>query len=209
MTKELLKHKDYYNYTKIWLEDFKHPTGRLTTLTNTNKLIRFYADCDSGKTGYTSEALHCISASAVRGNMRLISVIIGGETSQKRFDDCKKLFNYAFANYENKEILNADAAIEAKLKVSGGLSGDIFVYPKTSYYIFSKKGEKPEVRLDYALPKSVKAPVKQGQTLGKIKIVKNNAVVAEVELVSREDVKRASIFHNFKKISRQFILANG
>ena len=77
MFRELIGHKKYFEYSGVWMEDFQHPGGRVTGLTNTNKLIRQYNGCDGGKTGYTSEAMHCLAATAKRGDMRLISVVVG------------------------------------------------------------------------------------------------------------------------------------
>lgn len=107
MLRELLKHQKYFEFSKIWLEDFAHPDGRTTRITNTNKLIRFYEGCDGGKTGYTSEAGFCLAATAKRGDTRLVSVVIGSDQSQKRFSESKAMLNYAFNCYENKKILEA------------------------------------------------------------------------------------------------------
>ena len=90
MTRELLKHKAYYEFSGIWMDTLVHKGGRETGLTNTNKLIRFYKGCDAGKTGYTNEAKHCISASAMRDGTRLIAVVIGADSSQERFQGAEK-----------------------------------------------------------------------------------------------------------------------
>ncbi|MGN1222463.1 MAG: D-alanyl-D-alanine carboxypeptidase family protein, partial [Christensenellales bacterium] len=86
--RELVGHQEYFNYTKEILRDFVHPTGRVTQMTNTNKLMRSYNGCDAGKTGSTVEAGYCLSATAVRNNMRLISVVLGADNSKQRFADC-------------------------------------------------------------------------------------------------------------------------
>ena len=91
MLRELLTHQKYYEFSKVWLEDFSHPDGRVTTMTNTNKLIRFYEGCDGGKTGFTNQAGFCLAATAKRGDMRLVSVVIGAESSDKRFESTKNL----------------------------------------------------------------------------------------------------------------------
>jgi D-alanyl-D-alanine carboxypeptidase (penicillin-binding protein 5/6) len=82
MTSELIKHPDYYKFSKIWIENYTHPDGRVTEFVNTNKLIRFYKGCDGGKTGFTNEAMFCLSASAERNGMRVISVILGAKDSK-------------------------------------------------------------------------------------------------------------------------------
>ncbi|MGN0822839.1 MAG: D-alanyl-D-alanine carboxypeptidase family protein, partial [Candidatus Gallimonas sp.] len=85
MLRALLTHGKYYEFSKVWLEDFAHPDGRTTSMTNTNKLIRFYKGCDGGKTGYTAQAGFCLASTAKRGDTRLVSVVIGAESSDKRF----------------------------------------------------------------------------------------------------------------------------
>ncbi|NVH05512.1 D-alanyl-D-alanine carboxypeptidase, partial [Escherichia coli] len=99
MSREMFSHPLYYEYSGIWLENFDHGDGRVTQLTNTNKLIRLYDGGDGGKTGSTNEAGYCISATAERGGMRLVAVVLGAESSTERFDIAKEMFDYGFANY--------------------------------------------------------------------------------------------------------------
>ncbi|MDE6274745.1 MAG: D-alanyl-D-alanine carboxypeptidase, partial [Clostridiales bacterium] len=96
MLREMISHEKYFEYSKVWLEDFAHPDGRTTTITNTNKLIRFYDGCDGGKTGFTNQAGFCLAATAKRGDTRLVSVVIGADSSANRFEGTKSLLNYAF-----------------------------------------------------------------------------------------------------------------
>ena len=200
MTQALLKHPLYYEDTGVWLEDFAHPTGRTTQLTNTNRLIRFYKDCDSGKTGFTSESLHCISASAKRGDMRVIAVVIAGETSDARFDAAKQMFNFAFANFENRRILSSTEALEVRLPVRNGKADKIQVIPARCVYLFSKKGEKQNYSLDFTLPNSVKAPVKKAEKVGSVRVIQDSQVQSEIDLLATQDVKRTTILDNFKRI---------
>ena len=86
MLRELLTKEAYYSFSKIWMDEMHHSGGRVTQMANTNKLIRNYQGCDSGKTGYTSEAGFCLAASAMRGGMRVVSVVIGAADSKTRFD---------------------------------------------------------------------------------------------------------------------------
>lgn len=206
MTRELLKHKDYYNYTKIWMEDFVHPTGRTTSITNTNKLIRFYEGCDSGKTGYTAEAGHCLSASARRNGMRLVSVVIGAPDSKTRFADSQTLLNYGFANYETREILSGEKHLEERLNVLGGKCEDISLRPEKGYSRLTRKGEKgaePEIIVE--LNEKVKAPLAEGDVVGKIKIVCAGEVLAEINAVAAESVEKAGWLDGIKTIIKNWI----
>ena len=80
MFRELIKHPVFFEYARVWLEDYKHPDGRTTTITNTNKLVRFYEGCDGGKTGFTSEAKFCLCATAKKNGMRVVAVVPRCET---------------------------------------------------------------------------------------------------------------------------------
>ena len=103
---EVVKYDTYHNYSTIWMDKLIHPSGRVTELVNTNRLVKYYQGCDGGKTGSTDEAGCCLSASAVRDDMRLISVIVGAENSSKRFNECSELFNYGFSNFESKNLVS-------------------------------------------------------------------------------------------------------
>ncbi len=96
LLKEVLKHKEYFAYSTIWIDSLTHPSGRETELVNTNKLIRYYKGCDSGKTGSTDEAGYCLSASAEKAGMRLIGVVLGAKTGTDRFNETSKLLNFGF-----------------------------------------------------------------------------------------------------------------
>ena len=101
MLRALHKYEKYHEYSHIWLEDFVHPDGRTTQMTNTNKLIRSYQGCAGGKTGFTNEAGFCLAAAAQRGETQVISVVVGADSSQNRFSAVSSLFDYAFDNFES------------------------------------------------------------------------------------------------------------
>lgn len=169
MLRELLKCRDYHKYSNIWIEDFNHPDGRVTQFVNTNKLVRFYKDCTGGKTGYTSEAGFCLAACAKRENTHIISVVIGADTSKTRFSTVTKQFDKAFATYETKNVLKHDTIAE-KIKIIGGKSDGITVYPERPYFVFGKKGEITEVEMSIDLPDSLKAPIKKGDVVGSVTV---------------------------------------
>lgn len=201
MFNQLIKHDRYFNYSGIWMEDFNHPSGRVTGLTNTNKLIRQYSGCDGGKTGYTSEAMHCLAATAKRGDTRLISVIVGGPDSKTRFDENKKLFDYGFANYESKILVNAGDKV-GEAKVSGGKADTVGAEAQNNLAAFGKKGDARgdvEICLD-----QVKAPVRKGDKVGKAVLKVNDKVVAETALIATEDVDKANYFDTLRQIAEKW-----
>ena len=117
---KLIENEEYFGFCKVWTEKFQHPEGRVTEITNTNKLVRFYQGCDGGKTGFTSEAGFCLAATATRGGMRLVSVVIGEDSSAHRFGDVRGMFDYAFANYALKTVADENNPLEQKAGVRGG-----------------------------------------------------------------------------------------
>lgn len=199
MFSQLIKHKKYFEYANIWMDDFLHPSGRVTGLTNTNKLIRQYNGCDGGKTGYTAEAGHCLAATAQRNGTRLISVIVGGVDSKTRFSENKALFDYGFANFESKLYLSAEKPIEQKVKVMGGKQNELSVKLEKDLTCFGRKGQSAgEIVLE--LPEKVKAPVTEGDEIGYAHVVVNGKKVASVKVIAAQSVKKATFWDYLKNM---------
>ena len=197
MFRELLKHKEVYDFGKVWTEDYMHPSGRATTMTNTNKLIRYYNGCDMGKTGYTSEAKHCLSATANRNGMRIVAVVIGANSSKERFYDASSLLNYAFENYENKVVVNKGTVIcKANVKVGKQKTVDLVV--NDDIRIFAKKGEKPEFTTKI-LNTNIKSPIKKGDKVAKLE-VSSKYGKSYYDLVTSASVDKASYIDSIENI---------
>lgn len=200
MFANLLCHEEYFNYSRIWLEDFAHDGGRTTSMTNTNKLVRNYNGCDGGKTGFTNEAGFCLAATAKRENMRLVSVVLGADTSEHRFKSVSKMLDYGFANYKNKIILDKTVTLNDDFVVKGGKKATYAVMPKDDCYIFSRRDQDVDAKFvvcDYG----VKAPVSNGQIVGKIEVYRDGVIYKTVDVVSAEDVKKASYIDRLKSVS--------
>lgn len=189
MARELFSHEKFFEYSGVWMYDFAHPSGRTTRLTNTNKLIRAYEGCDGGKTGFTNEALSCLAATAKRGNTRLISVVVGAADSKKRNAEICKLFNYGFANYETKELLKAGEKLETPVAVGGGKTDCVDGIYSKSYFVFDKKPAASEYKLS-VLTDNVKAPVAEGDGIGKVVITRGDEPVGEVEIVAASSIEK-------------------
>ena len=198
--RELTRHEEYFRLASIWSDRFYHPQGRYTEITNTNRLIRFYDGCDGGKTGFTNQAGFCLAATAKRGEMRIISVVIGEETSDHRFADVRTMFDYAFANYTLKTAVDGNNVLPQKVKVVGGKKEYITVRPQKSLFVFARRGEKEDYSVEIKLKKSVKAPVKAGRRVGEIILYKNQIEVDRVPIVANESAKRGNIFDYLKSI---------
>ena len=199
LMREILKHDLYHNYSSIWMDTLTHPSGRETELVNTNKLIRYFEGCDGGKTGSTNEAGCCLTASAKRNDMRLISVIIGAENSKTRFNESSLLLSYGFANFENKLLVDISAPLK-KVKVNKGKLDEVDVYGEENFSVIVKKGDNATYETNMEIPDAVKAPLKNGDVVGKVVITKEGSVIKEVNVIVKEDIKHSSYLDNFNKI---------
>ncbi len=182
----------YHKYSTIWMDEIVHPSGRKTGLVNTNRLIKYYDGCDGGKTGSTNEAGCCLSASAMRNGMRLISVIIGAGNSQTRFNECSKLFNYGFANYTNEVILDVSKSV-MNLPVFKGKSESVDLFASEGFSAVVKKGDNSTYELSFENPDSVKAPTKVGDVVGKAIISKDGNVIKQIDLIVKENIEKLSL----------------
>lgn len=198
MLRNLVKHPHYFTCSRIWMEDFAHPGGRVTGMTNTNKLVRFYQGCDGGKTGFTSEAGHCLAATAVRNGMRVFAVVVGATDSKTRFKEVSDMFNYAFANYEQKVYL-ADSEKVGDIDVVGGKAKSAEVVSDGQLTFFGKKGQSACTvtveQLDH-----IQAPVRKGDTVGTARLLHDGEEVATVKLVAACGVEAKSYMDYVKEI---------
>ena len=203
--KNLLSYDDYFKYSKIWLEDFIHPDNRTILMTNTNKLIRKYSNCDGGKTGFTNEAGFCLASTAKKDNMRLISVVLGADSSDNRFTSAINMFNYGFTNYKNKIVLDKEVALNDEFVVRGGKKQSFAVCPERNCYVFSAANAAPDVTFNI-VANDVKAPVAKGQAVGSIEVYKDGVLYDTLNVVSAEDVQKAGFGDYFKDISERWAI---
>ncbi len=204
MFRELIKHPAYFEFSGIWHEEFSHPDGRTTSMTNTNKLIRHYNGCDGGKTGFTSEAKFCLSATAERNGLRIVAVVIGADSSKERFASVSDLMNYAFANYTLKIIKAKDECIENSVAVLNGKEKTVNLSVAEDIAALVKKGDDGEYQVRYEIPSSMGAPIKSGQQVGKAYLTRNGEVIREYQIVARDDVNKANYYDLLKRVCEQW-----
>ena len=199
LTHEVMKHKDYFKYSTIWMDKLTHPSGRETEVVNTNKLLRYFKGCDAGKTGSTDEAGYCLSASADRDGMRLIAVVLGAKTSTERFNETSKLLNYGFVNFENKQIISVTQPLmNAKINKSKVKQAE--VYSSENYYLVTKKGEISNINISIELQDKIKAPLKTGDVVGTIIISKDGVIIKKIDAVVNKDINEISYGESIKEI---------
>lgn len=196
--KQVCDNNLYKKYCKIWMDDFIHPSGRKTGLVNTNRLVKTYDGIDGGKTGYTDKARFCLTASATRGSTRLIGVVIGSNDSKTRFAEMSKMFNFGFASFENKLLINNETPITVhKFK---NAKKQVSLFPENNVKVFLEKNQDFEFSTDYEIYE-MKAPIKQGDVVGKIFVFdKNNMVIDEANIVVNEFVEEVGFKENLDKV---------
>lgn len=200
--REVLSHPLYFEISGIWMEDFEHPSGRVTQMANTNKLLRTYTGCDAGKTGSTSEAGFCLSASAKRGDMRLIAVVLGADSSKARFNKCAELFDYGFNNYVTQCVLSADGNLDLPLNIHNAKTTPQ-IKAESGYHIVTKRGEEKSLAVEYMLDE-LSAPMTAGDVVGKAIITDDGVVVTEINLILVNDVEAKSVWDNFRSITQKW-----
>ena len=191
LASSVLTNNLYHSYSKIWLENYTHPTGRVTELSNTNRLIRFFSGCDAGKTGSTDEAGFCLAATAKRDNMRLISVVLGAKTSADRFNESKDVLNYGFNHFENKVLFTTgDVCHTTSFRRYHDL---VELYPQKNLEVVLPKGKEVNYETQVELFTN-SAPIKKGEVVGEIKVVSDGDVISKVNLISKQDIEKSSLF---------------
>ena len=183
MSRELLKHEEIKKYTTIWMDTVRNGEFGLS---NTNKLVRFYDGTTGLKTGYTSAAGHCLSASAKRGGMELIAVVLHCDSSPHRFESAKALLNYGFANYA-LITPQPDEAIGA-VPVRLGTQESVTPVLQTDAPVLVDKALAASAKSTVQLAEQVTAPVEQGQTLGMLTVKAGDQTLAEIPLVAPEPI---------------------
>ncbi|WEZ09700.1 D-alanyl-D-alanine carboxypeptidase family protein [Priestia flexa] len=199
MGKELLKYEDIINYTSKYEDYLREDTDKKFWLVNTNRLVKFYPGVDGLKTGFTGQAKYCLTATAKKGNMRVIAVVFGANTPKERNNEVTKMLDYAFSQYTTTPLYKKDAPIK-KVEVNKGEQKYVNAVTSEPLSALVKKGTtakdmKTEVKLD----ENLNAPVKKGDEIGTITIKKDGKVMSKSPLVAEEDVEIASYWQLFKR----------
>ncbi len=193
---ELLKHDSIRPFLVIWMDSIRDGTF---TLSNTNKLVRYYDGCTGVKTGFTSQAMYCLSASALRDDMELIAVILGGPNSKQRFADASALLNYGFANYKIEKFASEGDNF-GTVNIEKGTTETVSAICEKDFSYLSSKSESSEITNKIKLNKNVCAPVKKGDKIGSIIYFANGNKIGTVNLVSDTDVSKCGLLKTMNKL---------
>ena len=202
MSRELLKnHPDIRKFTTIWMDTIR---GGAFGLSNTNKMVRFYSGATGLKTGFTSGAGYCLSASAQRDGMELVAVVMGAESSTVRFAACKQMLDYGFANYA---LYTPELSGETRVAVRLGRADGVNAVLRGDNAILVEKGAKSGITQEVSLEGPVTAPVAGGTRLGTLTIRSNDRVLAELPLVAEGAVERVNWGDIFVRVLKRVAMA--
>ena len=202
MSRELiLNHPDIRTYTTIWMDTIRDGTFGLS---NTNKLVRFYQGATGLKTGFTSGAGYCLSATALRDGMELIAVVMGADTSTNRNNACKQLLDYGFANFA---VITPELTEAEPVAVKLGKQNSVDAILGDSNGLLIDKARKNSVTMELAMEEAVAAPVSKGQRLGTLTVKSGDQILKEVPLVAADGVERKSLGDLFCMVLKRAAMA--
>ena len=203
MSRELMKnHPDIQKFTTIWMDTVRNGTFGLA---NTNKLVRFYPGATGLKTGFTSGAGYCLSATAQRDGLGLIAVVMGCESSQQRFAACKQMLDYGFANFAQVEPEVTEGTVPVRL----GKKDSVKAVPAEPVQLLIDKAQSNQVQVQTVLEESVAAPVSKGQRLGTLTVKVGEQVLLQVPMVAQEGVEKLTWSDLFIMVLRRICMARG
>lgn len=197
MSRELIKYPKVSQYATIWMDTVRNGEFGLT---NTNRLIRYYRGITGLKTGYTSSAGYCVSATAKRGDLELIAVIMGAESSEIRNACATKLLDYGFANYSIYQNVNNNTI---NLPVHCGKQDNVQLILE-NYSALINKGTESKIEKEIILEDYLTAPIKKNEKVGKIVYKLNGEIIGESNIISSETIEKLSFFGYVLKIFKNF-----
>ncbi|MEG2322060.1 MAG: D-alanyl-D-alanine carboxypeptidase family protein [Bacilli bacterium] len=207
MAKELIKHPKVLEFTSIYEDYLRKGTNKTFWLVNTNKLVRFYDGVDGLKTGYTAEAGFCMTATAKINNMRIITTVMGEPDSKTRNADVTSILDYVYAQYALKNIVTSQAILK-EVNISKGKIEKIGIVAKEDINnLYKKNDQKKEITYDIEVDK-ITAPVRKGDTVGKLILKENGIVLKELALTVASDVKKANIFELYWRYLKDIMKFN-
>lgn len=207
IARELVKHKKILEFTGTYEDYLRKDSASPFWLVNTNRLVRFYQGVDGLKTGYTKEAGYCLTSTAEKDNMRLITVVMNEPSTQIRNGETSSMLDYGFNMYSVNKILDTDTSLQ-KSKVELGSVLEVEIVPTEEVKILNNKNS-DERNVTYELElNTIKAPVKKGDIVGKIKVYEDNKVINKINATVKYDVDKANIFkiyyRNLKNLFKGF-----
>lgn len=198
IAKELVKYDKILEFTGTYEDYLRTDTNSPFWLVNTNRLVRFYSGVDGLKTGFTSSAGYCLTATAKRDGMRLITVVMNEPDTNKRSADTTKMLDYGFNIYMVRNIIDEETIIDTK-EVELGKNTKVDIVSKETITILNKKSDEiRNITYEVEVDKII-APIKKGDKVGIINIIEDGNVISKVDATVKEDVEKAGFFTVFAR----------
>jgi D-alanyl-D-alanine carboxypeptidase (penicillin-binding protein 5/6) len=212
MSRELItKYPEISNYSTVWMDEITHKTKKGETkfgLTNTNKLIRIYNGITGLKTGSTSKAKYCLSATAERNGVSLTAVIMAAPDPKIRFTQAAALLDYGFANCTNFQE-KADEISLKEQKISGGIKSTVIPRIEKSFsYTLTNQENADNITRKINYQKDIKAPIKEGQPIGSVTYLLNGEEIGSLPILAAESIKKADFTDYLSKVFRRYCLSS-
>ncbi|MDY7222056.1 D-alanyl-D-alanine carboxypeptidase family protein [Halalkalibacterium halodurans] len=204
ISKELLKYEDITEFTSVYEDYLRKGTDKEFWLVNTNRLVKFYPGVDGLKTGYTKEAKYCLTATAVKNGMRVITVVMGAPTPKERNSQITEMLDFAFSQYQTHQVYERDTYM-MDLNVRKGNKKSVPIFTSESVSLVTKKGESIDnVTERVEWKESLLAPVHKGDVVGTLYLERDGEILSETPLIAGDDVASASFWQMFKRIVGKF-----
>ena len=205
MSRELLKHDVITDFTKVYQDYLRQDSDEPFWLVNTNKLVKYYDGVDGLKTGYTSEAKFCLSATAKRGDFRVIAVVMGEPNAKTRNAEVSRMMDYAFNQYTNHVIAHKGEVL-GSVPVDKGTTTTITVRAPQQMSILAKKGSQASDYIrEIVWKKTLQAPIEAGDSIGEVRVTKDGDTVATFPLTAHEDIPRSSVWNLTKRTLKKML----
>ena len=207
IAKELVKHQKILDYSSIYETYLRENTDKKIWLVNTNKLVRFKTGVDGLKTGYTSGAGYCLTATMKKDDMRVIATVMGEPSSEVRNSEVSSMLDYAFAQIGLKKVLSSDSVVE-KIKLPKSKQDQIKIVPSEDVNVLYKKID-GEVTPTYEIKvNELKLPIKKGDVVGRLFVKNDNKTINTVDLTVLEDIDKCNLFELYFKNLKNILSGN-
>lgn len=207
IAKELVKYEKILEFTGTYEDYLRTNTSSPFWLVNTNRLVRFYSGVDGLKTGFTNGAGYCLTSTAKRDNMRLITVVMGEPDTEKRSSDTTKMLDYGFNIYMVRNIIDEETVID-NVKVELGKQLTVDIISKETITILNKKSDSIRNIIYEAEIENITAPVKKGDKIGIINIIEDGKIISTIDATVKNDVEKADILTMFLRNLSEVIKGN-
>ncbi len=209
IAKDLLKHEEITTYTSVYEDYLRKGTEDEFWLVNTNKLVKFYDGVDGLKTGYTSEAKYCLTATAKKDNMRVIAVALGAESTKARNQAVTQMFDYAFSQYKTEQLYEGQQAV-TKISMVKADKDEVDVITEDAVSIVLEKGEKQSgIETNIKINQDIQLPLTKGSQVGLLEVKKDGKLLSETPLLLKETLEEASVWKLFKYSMKELVKKEG